>query len=106
MKYTKDQKFNVEVAVRNLLYKEYPKIWFKQHSRTRSQLPKPIIELFCIYNNDIYQLTRSICIFLDLRLDKKENGIICSFGTDGYELVMSVSEKLFSDYKKIQAIRM
>ncbi len=105
MKFTKEQKFSAESTIRSILNKKNPIIWFQQHSRTRSQLPKPIIQLFCIKNNDIYQLTRPIWIYLELRLNKNEDGILCSFGCDGYDLVRDLSVKLFQQYDKISVVR-
>lgn len=104
-KFTKEQKASAELTIRSALNKEKPTIWFQQHSRTRSQLPKPIIQFFYIKHDDIYQLTRPIWIYLDRRLNKNEDGILCSFGCDGYDIIQEVSAKLFRDIYKINAVR-
>lgn len=106
MKFLKEQKDSAESTIRSILDKKNPKIWFQQHSRTRSSLPKPIIQFFCIKNNDIYQLTRPIWIYLERRLNKKEDGILCSFGCDGYDIIRDLSVQLFRQYDKISAVRM
>lgn len=106
MKFTKEQRDSAESTIRAVLNKKKPIIWFKQHSRTRSQLPKPIIQFFCIKNNNIHQLTRPIWIYLSRRLNKNEDGILCSFGCDGYDVIQEVSAKLFKDIYKIDAVRM
>lgn len=105
-KFTKEQKASAELTIRSILNKRKPTIWFQQHSRTRSSLPKPIIQFFCVKNNDIYQLTRPIWIYLNCRLNKNEDGILSSFGTDGYDIIRDLSVQLFQQYDKINAIRM
>ena len=97
MKFSKEQAQSAESTIRSILNKKKPTIWFQQHSRTRSQLPKPIIQFFCIKDNNIYQLTRPIWIYLSRRLNKNEDGILCSFGCDGYDIIQEVSAKLFKD---------
>lgn len=106
MKFLKDQVESAESTIRSMLNKKKPTIWFQQHSRTRSQLPKPIIQFFCIKGNNIYQLTRPIWIYLSRRLNKNEDGILCPFGCDGYDVIQEVSAKLFKDINKIDAVRM
>ncbi len=106
MKFLKDQIQSAESTIRSMLNKKKPTIWFQQHSRTRSQLPKPIIQFFCIKDDNIYRLTRPIWIYLGRRLNKKEDGILCSFGCDGYDIIQEVSAKLFKDIYKIDAVRM
>ena len=105
MKFSKEQKDSAESTIRAVLNKKNPTIWFQQHSRTRSSLPKPIIQLFCIHDNGIYQLTRPIWIYLELRLNKNEDGILCTFGCDGYDLIRDLSVKLFNQYDKISVVR-
>jgi len=106
MKFSKERRDSAESTIRAVLNKQEPKIWFQQHSRTRSLVPRPILQLFCIKNNDIYQLTRPVWIYLERRLNKNEDGILCSFGCDGYDLVRDLSVKLFQQYDKISVVRM